>query len=35
MGDPDSNVPKEFFPQAKCSLGPPAAGAYVKGEHNT
>ena len=24
----------EFFPQAKCSLGPPA-GAYVKGEHNT
>ena len=34
MGDPDSNVPKEFFPQAECSLGPPA-GAYVKGEHNT
>ena len=34
LGDPDSNVPKEFFPQAECSLGPPA-GAYVKGEHNT
>jgi hypothetical protein len=34
MGDPDSNVPKDFFPQAKCALGPPA-GAYVKGQKDT
>ena len=34
MNDPDSNVPKDFFPQAKCALGAPA-GAYVKGAKST